>query len=221
MIVTLSERTTTELVRELEGLDPAITVEELTERMPQYSQRLFAHLRNFGLTYDGRCNPRGPVADFGFSLKQNSVQDERQTLVDGLAMLRPICISVEREDLPSLILNPMVLAATVEQWPQIAGQFRKVLPSEVLDRIERIAGKVAFSPRPFDPYVDSMTGDPELDAQVWFQMNGVKDPSRNRVLRERAAAAAEKERADALQKQWDRLDPDSRNEDSSWGVREL
>jgi hypothetical protein len=111
-------------------------------------------------------------------------------------------------------------AAMNDEWPQIAGQFHKILPSEILDKVEEAARKVLNTPREFDGIINTMTGDPDLDYDVWAQMNNVPNPGRARMARERAALAEEKAKADVLQKQWDRLDPDNR-EDSSWGIREL
>jgi hypothetical protein len=220
MIATLSQRATTELIRELEGISPEVSEDEILERMQShYAPRLFKHVAEFGVVFDGRCNVRGSIADFGFTLRPSST-DNRETLVDGIALLRPAAITVEKEDLPALVLNPPMLAAMRDEWSEIANQFHKIMPSELLDAIESAARKVLNTPREFDPYINSMTGDPDLDFQVWAAQHGIKDPSRARVQRERAVAAEDKARADALQKQWDRLDPDQR-EDSSWGIREL
>jgi hypothetical protein len=54
MLVTMSERASVQLIRELENIESDVTIEEITERMVFYSERLFRQKPSMvsGLTVD-------------------------------------------------------------------------------------------------------------------------------------------------------------------------
>lgn len=189
MLVTLSERVMSEVVRNLEGLDPAITLEEITERMPEYSKRLFDYVGQFGVRFLSCLQVRGQLADFRFQLIPNG-QDNRDSFTQGLAIMRPVCISVEESDLGALVLNPAMLAGFRGAWQQIGPTLQRISPNQLLDKIEAAAGMAMSAPAPYD---EDLGGDPDVNFLVWCQLNGLKPPAEAHRRRELAAAQEARE----------------------------
>lgn len=213
MFVILSERKMTALIRELEGLG-AETQNEILVRMDYYGNRLFSHLRKFGVSVDGLNREAGDVAGYHATLSPSHTEDHRHDRVRGLVFLRPVCITMEASDIPALILNPMMQAAARESWVEIAGEFERILPEELMDKIERVVPRVAFGPRP------AWKGPAnEVDFQMWLSENGLKDPSGpgTRHLQQiEADQEAEEQRRQAAYERWT-----SDENEGNFSVREL
>ena len=114
-------------------------------------------------------------------------------------MLRPICISVEAEDLPALILNRPVLSAVQADWPQLAAGFQKISPSGLLDKIESAGGHV-FQTR--DVAANAPTS--EEDFRNWCRANGLPIPGERRMDAEAAQEKANQARRERERQEWER-----------------
>ena len=222
MIVALSNSGITRLIREVEGLPPHTTDSEIVLLMDRYRQSLWSHLENFGVRFVALvgANQQGDIGAFKFTLDASHTEHARQDRIGGLNFLRPVCVSVEVEDLPALILNPPVLAAMKDRWadPALCSQFFKISPSQILDQLERAAGKVAFGPRPEWEQPDNEII-AEAQFQTWLQTHGLKDPTGPATkafeLR-KAQQQAEQDRQESFR------NGEAPNEDtrSTWGVIE-
>jgi hypothetical protein len=127
------------------------------------------HLREYGLHLLGVTDERsgGQVCDWRFQL----IGIDRENFVRGLQLLNPLNVSVEFDDLPRLVLNDPMLAVAREAWPEIEGQFAKIQPTELLDKLETVLGRVAFAPRsPEQQFVAEAT------FEQWCLANGLKVP---------------------------------------------
>src|SRR5215469_17195646 len=117
MIVTLSERKFSEQIRQLEGLDPATTVEEITDRMQTYANRLFEHLRqNYGVNCAGMVSHNGNLGTFQFVLSPVYDDENRGHRIAGLNMMAPNSVTVEPSDLPGLVPPGVALTALEDAW---------------------------------------------------------------------------------------------------------
>ena len=174
MLVTLSERKTSDLIRRLENI-PDQTHEEIMVRIKSYAKRLFDYVYNdFGLRMLGLKRQSGAIGIFQFEL----LTSDREKIVAGLNFLEPVAITVEKNDLPHLILNSPMLAAAREAWyDELAPQFLDILPGELLDKIEQLVPAIAFRGEIAAPSDDpGMAAIQESQFQNWCIENGLPVP---------------------------------------------
>src|SRR5262249_16139735 len=116
-------------------------------------------------------------------------------------------IGVRKEALPRWVLTPPMLACAREAWPDIESQFQKIQPSELLDRLESVLGRVAFGPTSSDKRIET-----ELTFESWCLANGLKIPgeAQNKYDEFRKREIEERQREE--QEVYDRFWGDSRAE---------
>jgi len=220
MIATLSERQTCNVIRELENLPADMPQDEIVERMPEYASRLFAHVANYGVRYDQRCTVRGTLADFGFTLVPNPLEDKRELLVQGISLLRPVHITTEAADLPALILNAPVRSAVESGWPSVAAEFQRIMPAQLLEKIESVGGKVAFGPRPRTELEAATGAMDETAFTLWCIQNGMRVPDQARMNQKIAEERANRNRTEARERDW-AARHGNEEQDRSWNIREF
>lgn len=194
MLCVLSERRLSALIRQLENLSPeAYTDEEIKERMGAFATKVFAHIANFGVRLAGLIKVRDGFGDFKIALTDPPYQqgDLRQSFVDGLALLNPLSITVEKDDLPRLVPNAMTRAAMVDCWPNIAAQLTAILPNELLSKLEDAACKLILAPRPEPTNPGRRANDaiysPDTEGfEEWCVRNNLAIPGGPQKLREAA-----------------------------------
>jgi hypothetical protein len=175
MIVCLSERRFSEQIKQLEGLDPATTVSEVTERMPHYAARFFNHLRNFGVNCIGIAQQRGDVADFQFALKQSWSEEDVQTRLDGLTLLAPVSVSLDQPDLLAFVTNPIMLASMTDNWTAFSASLQRLDLSEVRPALENAALQILSAPvkPPTNEFEKEMQ---QMEYEAFLVASGRKDP---------------------------------------------
>ena len=104
MRIVLSERKFTERIRELEGIGPEVTSDEISHRLDHYAARLFQHLRSFGINQVGLVSMNGTLGEFYVGLDACYNDESRNTRIQGLAMLDPLSVTLEARDLPAFFV---------------------------------------------------------------------------------------------------------------------
>jgi len=166
MILTISSRRLTDLIRSLENITD--TDAEIDANGHRYGHRLGQHLLEFGII-GGQYRERGQgIADWQVSFTSNY---DPETAVSGLKLLNPVNISLQFGDLPKFIGNSVMLGCAREAWSDIEGEFQRIQPDELIDKLERVLGRVAFAPVSPERQFES-----ELTFSQWCQMNGLREP---------------------------------------------
>src|SRR5262245_26384286 len=120
MLITLSERRLSALIREFFGLVD-VTDEELLPQLTKYASKLFVALSTErGLTMQSLGGIGNGIAVYRFDV----TTDNRDDLLAGLSLLNPVMLSVERNDLPRLVQNRPILAAMNDCWYEIEPNFQ-------------------------------------------------------------------------------------------------
>jgi hypothetical protein len=166
MIVTLSENRVLSLIQQLEGIqDPP---EEIIERMERYAARIFRHVyEGHRLRFIGLLSNRNKIGEFKFSLET----DDMNLIVGGLNFMTPVCISVEPEDMPHLVPDPVIGSTMRSAWSEYAAKLQKISPSELAPIItdlywQTIGGRLGGSTQPAT----------KQGYDAWLKENGLKDP---------------------------------------------
>src|SRR5262249_14366018 len=133
----------------------------------------------------GQTDESGTLATFSFALDPAYNDESRDERISGLQLLNPVSVTVTQDDLPGLVLNPVALAGIRSIWPQVSGAFERILPSEILDQLERAAGQSLNSAR--QPISDD-------EFALFCAQNGLPNPGLERRQREQREQKAITER---------------------------
>lgn len=202
MRITLSERALTAQIRSLENIGPEVTNEEIQHRIDKYARKLFEYVAGFGvqMLQEGfRVN--GTLCTMSAQLKQSWSEDDVQTRIQGLVLLAPVSISLDQQDLPAFVTNPVMLAGMSENWAAFGQSLQRVTLAELRPAIENAARQTLTQPAPVD-FIDPETNE-EL-FQDFLRRSGKRDPlARQRAIDEfnqaeiaRVKAAEQKARDD-------------------------
>jgi hypothetical protein len=217
MIVYLSESRLSSLIRQAEGIDAPDS--EIALMMDKHARGIFSHVANYGVRMVGMISHTGDIARFKMEIGGN----DRETIIAGLQWLNPVCISLEQEDLPALCPNPLGLGVLQSTWHDVHGEFDRIQPATIIDTMENVATRLAFSLDTQAHAEIAKTIDPagyEQGFEEWCQQNGIRNPTahHDEVERHRQAEITERQ-----QQEQARLDEwRSRGaESSSWDIREI
>jgi hypothetical protein len=176
MRITMSERLLCDQIRQLENLDPATTVEEVSHNIIRYFRRLAEHIQNYGVTLLGAdYQVNGSVSTMGAVLNRSYSDDDVLTRINGIRMLNPLSVSVERNDLQAFVTEQIALVALYDAWDSYAHELQRLAVNEVRAAIERIAPKVLFAPAP-QPTNQFEAMQHEDGYQMFLSRAGKRDP---------------------------------------------
>ena len=147
MRVTMSERALTEQIRSLENIGAEVTAEEIQHRIDKHARRLFEHVARFGvqMLQDGfRVN--GTLCTMSAQLKQSFSEEDCQTRISGLALLAPVSVSLDQQDLPAFVVNPVILAGMSDNWAAFGQSLQRVTLAELRPAIENAARQMLSAP---------------------------------------------------------------------------
>jgi len=176
MRVTLSERQFSEQIRQLEGLGPEVTVEEIQHRIDKYARRLFDHLRGFGIQMlQHGFNVSGTLCTMSASLKQSWDEESVQMRINGLAMLAPVSVSLDQPDLSAFVTNPVMLASMIDNWGAFEASLQRILLHEVRPALENTARQLMSVPTapPSNDFEQEVFN---LEYEAFLAASGKKDP---------------------------------------------
>src|SRR5260370_42588541 len=104
MIVSLSERRVSELIRSLENINDSDS--EIAFRMQHYAAKLFTHVNDGdGVKFVGMSETHGDIGSFKFDIhgcKDFHGQIDWNKLVGGMKFLKTLFVRVEPEDVTVL-----------------------------------------------------------------------------------------------------------------------
>lgn len=214
MVITLSERRLSELIRQLENITDSD--EEICFRMVHYAERLFKHISEFGVRMQGMLDHNGGIANFQFTIA--GVGKNWQTgdfdwdkLRQGLNAMNPLAVTVEPEDIDT-ICSGIIRVAMLDNWHQYAASLERITVGQLQGAIENACQKYAWG-SPIEMGSESDTDETmrELAVQDVFARAGVIDPSlHSRAVKSRRQAeedayqAAEQKRKNAWYQQYNR-----------------
>jgi hypothetical protein len=176
MRITLSERLLSEQIRQLEGLDPATNLEEISHGMVRYFRRLAEHVKNYGVELIATdFQQSGSIATMGADLKESYSEDDIQTRLNGIRMLAPLSVSLQSNDLAAFVTDKLVLVTLQDAWSTFGNDLQRMAVSEIRTALENIARKVLFAP---SPEVQALhdAGAGEEAFQLFLERAGKKDP---------------------------------------------
>src|SRR4051812_18961506 len=130
MLITLSERTFADRIRELEGLGPDVTTAEIDHRLPYYAGKLFTWLGAFGISVLGMAENQGSLATFNATLERCFGEGSRADRLRGLSALNPLSITLERQDLGGFFMD-LALSAMYDAWDSYGYRFQRVTVGEL------------------------------------------------------------------------------------------
>jgi hypothetical protein len=210
MRLTLSERQFTEQIRQLEGLGPDVTLDEISHRMDKYARRLFVHISAYGVQMLAGVQVTGTLATMQASLRQSLTEEDVQTRIQGLSMLAPLTVSVDQPDLSAFVVNPVMLAAMSENWIAFGASLQRLTLSELRPALENAAGQLMSAAPPAPPTNDYEAEVQQLEYEAFLAASGRKDPlakhnaiEEHRRAEEAAYATAQQA---ALDRKWNRED---------------
>ncbi len=211
MVITLSERRLSELIRQLEGI--ADSDSEIAFRMQHFASRIFKHVADcFGIKMVGLLEHQGDIGSFQFDI--SGVGMDRQSggfkwdkLQSGLNFLNVLAVTVEEKDIEEICSGP-VCTAMMDSWDHYAHTLQRLSVAEIQPAVERACLEYAWKPRPAPDY----TGVPALDAELQYDLDtaqlqraGLKNPLEKveaieayRRAEEAAYAAQEAARLDRI-----------------------
>lgn len=147
MRLTISLRTFFGHIRQVENLDPAITDAELSVRAPQYVQKLYDHVRKFGVeVLPNQTQTHGELAVLSAQLKASWDEDSVAKRLEGLQWLVPIAVSLDQPDLPAFVYNPLMRTSMMDQFINFGGQLQRLNVSEIRPALESIARQILSAP---------------------------------------------------------------------------
>jgi hypothetical protein len=176
MRITLSERLLSEQIRQLENLDPATSIDEISHGMTRYFRRLAEHVKLFGVELLATdFQQSGSIATMGAALSQSHSEDDIQTRLNGLRMLNPLSVSVEQHDLGAFVTDRMALTALYDAWSSYADQLQRIPVNEIRSTLERVGMKALFAPSE-EAQILADAGVGEDAFQLFLQRAGKRDP---------------------------------------------
>jgi|SRR5579859_2818521 len=147
MRITISLRTFFGHIRQVENLDPAITDAELSVRAPQYVQKLYDYVREFGVEILPRLTQtHGELATLTAQLKPSWDEASFQERIEGLNWLVPVAVSLDQPDIPAFVYEPMMRAAMLDSFINFGGQLQRLNVSEIRPTLENIARQILSAP---------------------------------------------------------------------------
>jgi len=211
MILTLSERRLSELIRQLEGINDSD--EEILFRMQHYAAKLFNQVSEYGIRMVEMVEHHGGIGSFRFDIKGVGMDWQTggfnwEQLNQGLSFLNPLAVSFEREDLWA-ICDGLVGTAMNSVWYEIQPNLQRLSVNEVRQTFESWCQHVAFGNAPDflrDPVLE------EIQAQSAFEQAGIEDPLKHHLEREefnRQEIEAYKEATgNQIERSWGVIHPD-------------
>ena len=199
MRITLSERQFSEQIRQLEGLGPEVTTEEIQHRIDRHARRLFDHIASYGIQMLATgFQVNGTLCTMSASLKPSYSEEDVQTRVQGIALLAPLSVSLDQPDLSAFVPNPIMLASMTDNWSAFSQRLQRLALSEVRETLENIAGQLISAPvaPPENEFEAELR---QLEYEAFLISAGRKDPLRKHQqiaeynAREEAAVAAARE----------------------------
>ncbi len=178
MIVSLSERRVSELIRSLENINDSDS--EIAFRMQHYAAKLFTHVNDgYGVKFVGMSETHGDIGSFKFDIhgcKDFHGQIDWNKLVGGLQFLNPLCVSVEPEDV-TVICDKLIGNQALAAWPEYEATLQRITPGELQSRIEAALMKYVWN-RPIETNAMTPTDKAlrELQIQEEFGKAGLTDP---------------------------------------------
>jgi hypothetical protein len=139
MILTLSERRLSELIRSLEGISD--TDSEIAFRMQHYCSRLFAHIANdYGIRMLGLVEHHGDLGSFQFDISPigrnwQTGDFDWEKLSGGLHFLNPVAVTVEARDMQA-ICTGLVATGMIDNWNNYANTLQRLSVSQIQPAIE-------------------------------------------------------------------------------------
>jgi hypothetical protein len=210
MRITLSERQFSEQIRQLEGLGPEITTEEIVHRIDRYARRLFDHIREYGIQMlQAGFQVSGTLCTMSASLKPAWDEESVQMRINGLAMLAPVSVSLDQPDLSAFVVNPVMLASMIDNWPAFERSLQRLSLSEVRPALENAAQQLMSVPvaPPTNEFEAEIR---QLEYEAFLAASGRKDPLakheaiyQHRQAEEAAYAQAQQAARD---REWNRED---------------
>ena len=209
MRITLSERQFTEQIRQLEGLGPEVTLDEISHRMDRYAKKLFIHLREFGVQMLAGVQVQGTLANMQASLTQSRDEESVQKRMQGLALLAPISVSLDQPDLSAFVPNQVMLVSMIDNWGAFQQSLQRLTLSEVRPALESIAAQLLSAPAPtISNEYEQQVFDVEYEA--FLALSGKRDPlAKHREIEDfnrREIAAVEAQRQAANEAMWGRTE---------------
>jgi hypothetical protein len=215
MVLTLSERRLSELIRSLEGISD--TDSEIAFRMQHYCSRLFAHVANdYGIRMVGMVETHGDLGSFQFDI--SSIGRDWQTgdfdwqkLIGGLQFLNPVAVTVEARDMEA-ICTGLVATGMIDNWNNYAPTLQRLSVSQVQPAIEAACMETVWKQPAEMGGTETERNMSDLDFRLQLERSG--DPKALDLLRElvhrdevdsyqRAEEEAHKKREDAAyQARW-------------------
>lgn len=195
----------------MEGLPADYPLEEIVECFDRFGVRLFKHLEQaYGLRYVALTQLNGNLCTLQLQLVPVPYRqgDSRSTYVEGLTLLNVLHLTVESQDLEMLIPNPVGLAAIKDDWKQAKPLLTRILPHELIEKLEQAARVAAFHP-------EEKSAEQQMESFAeWAIRNGLRIPGNASEAREAAnqQAIAARRRAE---------DERFAEHESSWSVREM
>jgi hypothetical protein len=160
MQVILSERLLKQTIRNFEDLGD-MTDDEMMVQFHRYRQRLLDQMQHYGLYFGGMVEQAATVAAYEFSLNPDG---DRETIIEGLKLIQPLAVTVQVSDIPALVQNPVFVGAFQSGWSHVAQELERIQPSEILDKIESLAGRFVNG---------GATVEAVLDYDSWALSHGV------------------------------------------------
>jgi hypothetical protein len=212
MFVTLSFRKFGDLIRQLEDL-PNETDAELAVKLDHYSQRLWDHLRGYGIDCRGMTEHTPDVAAFQCDISKAAAWDgtgvDWDRLLGGLHLLNPVAITVEEDDMRT-ICSGLVAQAMLDNWPSYAHELQRITVSQLQSKIESCCLRFAWGNgmettalSPNDKVLLALTSEEEI--QLQFTRAGVTDPLAKRKAAQEAQRQQEAAYAEAEQARLERI----------------
>lgn len=208
MLVTLSESRFSARIRELENIPASISNEEINHRLDRYAATLFQHLSNYGFTGFDKVAVNGTLGTFRATLSPCHNDESRNTRIAGLAMLDPVSVSLEEQDIPAFFTG-MVRTLMTDNFANYSREFQRLTVGELDSKLVDVATKIFAAPAP-SPFVVENESDAawlqesqEEEFRLFCLRSGVKDPSaksraveEHRKAEEAAYTAAQNRRLD-------------------------
>jgi hypothetical protein len=213
MLVTLSEARFSARIRQLENIPQSTSDEEINHRLDRHATTLFQHLSNYGFVGFDRVAVNGTLGTFRATLAPCHDDESRNTRIQGLAMLDPVSVSLESQDLPAFFRG-MLLTMMEDNFANYSREFQRLTVRELDSKLVDTATKVFAAPMP-TPFIPETEEDHaaiqeirDEEFNLWCIRSGVKNPGAERRAREAAEAAEIQSRKaaqdKALMEQWGR-----------------
>jgi hypothetical protein len=218
MIVTLSERRLSELIRQLEGINDSDS--EIAFRMQYYAGRVFKHVADaYNLHMVGLLEHQGDIGSFQFDISRIGRNWETgdfgwDKLIGGLQFINALAVTVEAIDM-EWICTGLIATSATDAFDDYAHELQRLSVAEVRPKIEAVLLKYVWNGS--GPQRNS-TGNTELDRHFdtqdfQAQLARAGDDKSLELLRsiirsdavddyKQAEEAAYKAREDAAHKQW-------------------